>query len=318
MRKRRTRARKAEVDLARARTQLAEVDAGLSVYAGLDEQLLDVDGELTRHLDAYQAVLTHGQRAQSVETRQELLDSLKTRLELAKVKLLADQEKLTSLEQKFDRQVYTSILSQEQTLRGESGGLETKLAMLRRDQDRDHAEVATLRQKADELAAVQTGQKELSVQQSVLEDVRSLLRQAGPYITRALIAQISSGAAHIFSELMHDFSRHLRWNEDYGITLNVDGVERAFAQLSGGEQMSAALAVRLALVREMSSINIAFFDEPTANLDDARREALAQQIMTVKGFGQIFVISHDDTFEQVTQNLIRVRRNENTSTVAGT
>jgi exonuclease SbcC len=80
--------------------------------------------------------------------------------------------------------------------------------------------------------------------------------------------------------------------------------------------MSAALAVRLALVREISNIDIAFFDEPTANLDDVRREALAQQIMNVKGFRQLFVISHDDTFEQITQNLVRVKRHGSSSIVA--
>jgi hypothetical protein len=39
-----------------------------------------------------------------------------------------------------------------------------------------------------------------------------------------------------------------------------------------------------------------------------RRESLARQILNVRGFRQIFVISHDDTFEQATQNLIRVER----------
>ena len=105
---------------------------------------------------------------------------------------------------------------------------------------------------------------------------------------------------------MQDYSRHLSWNEDYGISLDVDGRERQFAQLSGGEQMSAALSVRLALLREMSNIDIAFFDEPTTNLDEARRESLARQILEVKGFRQLFVISHDDTFEQSTENVIRV------------
>ena len=58
---------------------------------------------------------------------------------------------------------------------------------------------------------------------------------------------------------MQDYSRHLAWGEDYGITLEVDGRSRQFAQLSGGEQMSAALSVRLALLREMSNIDVAFF-----------------------------------------------------------
>ena len=115
---------------------------------------------------------------------------------------------------------------------------------------------------------------------------------------------------------MQDFSRELCWSEDYGITLEVEGVSRQFVQLSGGEQMSAALAVRLALVREISNIDIAFFDEPTANLDDVRREALARQVMNIRGFRQLFVISHDDTFEQVTQNLVRVKRHGSSSVVA--
>jgi exonuclease SbcC len=148
-----------------------------------------------------------------------------------------------------------------------------------------------------------------------LVTLRGLLRQAGPYITKALIKQISDGAAQIFSDLMQDYTRHLQWGEDYGITLEVDGRERQFAQLSGGEQMSAALALRLALLREMSNIDVAFFDEPTTNLDETRRDSLARQILDVKGFRQLFVISHDDTFEQVTQNLIRIARVEGASVI---
>jgi exonuclease SbcC len=117
---------------------------------------------------------------------------------------------------------------------------------------------------------------------------------------------------------MQDYSRYLRWNDDYGLTLEVGSSVRQFAQLSGGEQMSAALAVRLAMVRELSNVGLAFFDEPTANLDDVRRETLVQQITTVKGFGQLFVISHDDTFEQATQNIIRLRRTGDATVVEDT
>ena len=48
--------------------------------------------------------------------------------------------------------------------------------------------------------------------------------------------------------------------------------------------MASALAVRLALLREVSDIDVAFFDEPTANLDDQRRDNLAEQILNVRGF----------------------------------
>ncbi|NJL45137.1 MAG: hypothetical protein HC922_04020 [Leptolyngbyaceae cyanobacterium SM2_3_12] len=72
--------------------------------------------------------------------------------------------------------------------------------------------------------------------------------------------------------------------------------------------MCAALAVRLALLKVLADVDIAFFDEPTTNMDRTRREGLAEAIGRIKTFQQLFVISHDDTFEQVTENVIVVER----------
>ena len=74
--------------------------------------------------------------------------------------------------------------------------------------------------------------------------------------------------------------------------------------------MCAALAVRLALLRVTANLDIAFFDEPTTNMDRPRRENLAEAICNIKRFRQLFVISHDDTFEKITENLISVTRDE--------
>jgi exonuclease SbcC len=126
---------------------------------------------------------------------------------------------------------------------------------------------------------------------------------------------VSLEAARLFAEVMSDYTGRLSWSEEYEITLEKDGRQRGFQQLSGGEQMAAALAVRLALLRELSSIDVAFFDEPTSNLDGTRRESLADQILAVKGFSQLFVISHDDTFERVTNNVVRVVKENGASRI---
>jgi len=70
--------------------------------------------------------------------------------------------------------------------------------------------------------------------------------------------------------------------------------------------MAAALSVRLAILKQLSDIRLAFFDEPTTNMDAVRRENLAQQISQIKNFDQLFVISHDDTFEGYVDNVITV------------
>jgi exonuclease SbcC len=140
------------------------------------------------------------------------------------------------------------------------------------------------------------------------EYVRKLIKEAAPFVLKAMLNDISAEANRIFGEIMGDRSAHLSWQNDYEIILRRQGVNRTFAQLSGGEQMSAALAVRLALLKKLSTLNLAFFDEPTQNMDELRRMNLAEQIRRVRGFEQLIVISHDDTFEQGLDSLIRLQK----------
>jgi exonuclease SbcC len=295
---------------------LAELDAGLAELKGLDADIAEVDALLQTHEAAYQALLTHRRQAEALPERAAELARLREEGEQAAAALVAVEAQLRTLRTEFDPVEYAGILAEDQALRSETGGMQARQALLQDEQRKADAEIETLRHLEAELVELAAAQENLNRQESVLETVRTLLRQSGPYITQALIRQISAAANQIFGELMQDFSRQLCWSEDYGITLEVEGNSRQFVQLSGGEQMSAALAVRLALVREISNIDIAFFDEPTANLDDVRREALARQVMNIRGFRQLFVISHDDTFEQVTQNLVRIKRHGSSSIVA--
>jgi len=130
-----------------------------------------------------------------------------------------------------------------------------------------------------------------------------------------LMQQVSLEAARLFTDVMADHTARLRWEENYEIVLEKGGRDRSFQQLSGGEQMAAALSIRLALLHELTGIDVAFFDEPTSNLDDTRRDSLAEQIISVKGFSQLFVISHDDTFERATHHIVRVRKENGVSKV---
>ncbi|MCE5257692.1 MAG: AAA family ATPase, partial [Chloroflexi bacterium] len=149
--------------------------------------------------------------------------------------------------------------------------------------------------------------------QEVLELIRAWLKEAGPQVTRRLVNRISHEASLIYSDIIGDHTGWLHWGTDYELELEIGGSRRTFRQLSGGEQMIAALALRLALLRHTSAIDIAFFDEPTAHLDPERRDNLADKLTQVKGFSQVFVISHDDTFERSASKYIRIAKGENGS-----
>ena len=113
----------------------------------------------------------------------------------------------------------------------------------------------------------------------------------------------------MYREITGNAERTLKWTDDYGISLEENGYDRPFINLSGGEQMAAAVSVRLALLKQLSDVRIAFFDEPTTNMDAERRENLATQIGNIKHFDQLFVISHDDTFEGYVDNVLNVGSN---------
>ena len=136
--------------------------------------------------------------------------------------------------------------------------------------------------------------------------IRTTLKEAAPLVARNYVFHVSQEANQMYREITGNAERTLKWTDDYGIILEEGGYDRPFVSLSGGEQMAAALSVRLALLKQLSDIRIAFFDEPTTNMDSERRENLAQQISQIKHFEQLFVISHDDTFEGYMDHEIRV------------
>lgn len=138
--------------------------------------------------------------------------------------------------------------------------------------------------------------------------IRETLKEAAPRVARNYVHHVSAEAAQMFREIIGDAEKTLKWNDDYSITLEEDGFERPYNSLSGGEQMAAALAVRLALLKQLSDIRIAFFDEPTTNMDAERRENFAMQLGRITNFDQLFVISHDDTFDNYVDNVITLNK----------
>jgi DNA repair protein SbcC/Rad50 len=163
------------------------------------------------------------------------------------------------------------------------------------------AELTEAKQKLVDLVAEKTRCESIL---SVSELTRDLLKKAAPFITEALLQSISIEANQLYRDIAGNPLVTLRWDSGYEVVLEEGGYDRPFANLSGGEQMAAALAIRLALLKELSDVRMAFFDEPTTNMDEERRRNLAEQIGRIKDFDQLFVISHDESFEGFTDRII--------------
>lgn len=309
-------------ELARLDAALAELEGKLALqraeieqYADLEQALQAARGELDVHRAQHDTYLTRVETARQYDARQARLTQAVQRLATLTVRFKELTQELERALQAYDAGRHAAARDQVERLSSETTRARTQLANQRERCDSLRQEIQRLSSLKETLLARQTEREEIQALVRLLEEMRELLRSAGPFITQQFVARISHQASSFYCDIMNDYSGRLIWKEDYDLELEVNGRKRGFQQLSGGEQMSAALALRLALLRHLSSIDVAFFDEPTAHLDPERRDGLADKIMQVKGFSQLFVISHDDTFERAAQSYLRVVKEDGVSRV---
>jgi exonuclease SbcC len=217
----------------------------------------------------------------------------------------AEHERALSL---YDRERHASERGALSLARERAAATSAQLEAAREREESLASEVARLDEVRAGVRAEFRARERLEELFAATDFIRDTLKKAGPLVTESYLYNISIEANQLFREITGEGGRALRWSKDYDIVLEEDGYERAFINLSGGEQMVAALSIRLALLKQLSDIRVAFFDEPTINMDAERRERLAQQIGQVRDFDQLFVISHDDTFEQTVDHVITVAR----------
>ena len=278
----------------------------LEAYKDLDQHLNETSEMRDSTGAAYKTFLANETLAKTVVQRESTFDESRHCLDSIASRFAEAEAIFAEAGKGYDRERHRSeraALTELQRRQAETNARyegaakrETELA----------AELNRLIEIRDSLQAEFRERERLEKVAEVTDFIRTTLKEAAPLVARNYVYHVSVEANQLFREISGSAECTLKWTEDYGILLEQDGYERPFQSLSGGEQMSAALAVRLALLKQLSDIRIAFFDEPTTNMDRERRENLAQQIGQIRHFEQLFVISHDDTFEGYMDHEIKI------------
>jgi DNA repair protein SbcC/Rad50 len=306
-------------ELAGARDALAaltgqkrEHDAALARYVDLEARWSQAVAERERTAAAFREHIESKSLADLLPAREEAARAAEAALRRATEEAdsaRADHERATS---SYDPARHADERAQLAVVAARVADSAARLEVARGAREKLTAEIAQLDEVSAGLQTEIREQRRLGRLQETTEFMRDTLKKAGPEVTKSYVAHISVEANQLFREITGEAGHTLRWTSDYEIVVEEGGHERSFVSLSGGEQMAAALAVRLALLKQLSDIRIAFFDEPTVNMDAERRERLAQQIGQVRHFDQLFVISHDDTFEETVDHVVMLaaRREE--------
>ena len=279
----------------------------LKKYEDLDPNLKRFTSLRESTSEAHREFVANESLAKSLEEKRNELEIVKSKFNEIKQNLKQAENILETANEGFDLEIYTSEKHKLADLEKQLVEVSLSHKHLISLEFELEDEIKRLKEIRISLEEKIKGKKRLEKIEEITEFIRSTLKEAAPHVARNYVYHVSVEANHMFREIIGNAEQTLKWTEDYGISLEEKGCERPFQNLSGGEKMAAALSVRLALLKQLSDVRIAFFDEPTTNMDAERRERLAEQISRItekQTFDQLLVISHDDTFEEYVDDVI--------------
>lgn len=290
----------------------------LKQYETVEGQLERVKQDLANSEESYRLFLKYQEEANKVAE----LESKLTQIKATEKEKLDHEERLTSqlskLESAFSdeklKELEEEVEKRQQELSKTEGNLTGKKEKLQELE----GQLAKMEEARRQIGIIEKTLVRYQRVKDMLDFVRSIFNRAGEKVATVYREYLAQEASRIYREVARE-NVSLEWQQDYEVVL-VDQIggrkrERSFRQLSGGEQMTAALAVRLALLKQLAGIQVGFFDEPTTNLDSERRNYLASVIPKLtKTFDQLFIISHDDSFDAMTDNIIELSKDTGSGT----
>ncbi len=299
---------RAKRESASARAAEERCHQSLEPYARLEEEMASAGRQRDDNEAAHRRFLENQGDAGRLEQRRLAHQRAMFEVEEGSRQLEATRQALEKLRSSYDEAEQLRLRLEMEEVAAQAASAQREFDLCGQEEERLLRELGDLLRRKAEMEATQREAAQGRQWMEAVEAVRRALDAAGPEIARALLRRISARATGIYRELLGQPTVSLEWDCDYEIRCRVRAEEREFKQLSGGEQMGAALAVRLALLQTLSNLRMAFLDEPTAHMDAVRRSNLAAQIQNLRSFDQLVVISHDDSFDTLFGHVVRLTK----------
>ena len=246
---------------------------------------------------------------------------------------------LDDLTHRFECKIIDEILVKRKTMEASiankqkiSDMVEIQIASLKEEIKNREASITKLSQKETIMAKKENEMRHVKYLRGEIDGFISnyvvegrmvgVLRQA----TNEYLTQLTEGRYTI--DKISSTMRRIRGGmESHGLEMTLmdskDNMIKNKDQLSGGDETSLGLALRIAISKLMARIrpfknsekkppliNSIIMDEPMASLDSCRRHILVNMLTQDKSFKQVFLITHTD-FEFGDYNSIMVTEDEN-------
>lgn len=169
----------------------------------------------------------------------------------------------------------------------------------------------------EKISSQEDKQKKLLIEFKKLENkfnkaslIRNEVGQMGRAISKYMLSGISNIASVNFNKITGRTER-IEWSNEekdkYAVYLVGQERKIVFEQLSGGEQVSVAIAIRGTMTEYFTNSKFMILDEPTNNLDTERKKLLAEYMGEIlNNLEQSIIVTHDDTFREMAEKIIEL------------
>ncbi len=143
------------------------------------------------------------------------------------------------------------------------------------------------------------------------------------FTERNVLLKLRQEFSRIFSKwfnmLVPYGSLGVRLDESFSPIMLHNGVEMEYSFLSGGERTATALAYRLALNQTINSMlskiktkDLIILDEPTDGFSEAQLDKMNKVLRELK-VSQLIIVSHEQKIENFVENIIKIKKINDTS-----
>ncbi len=242
------------------------------------------------------------------------------KLEEAKKGVLALEGQIKGLG--YDEAEHASVKTDCQTAEAKLRELEKELVRLEQEKSGFQKQIAKL---DAELAALEKTAKEkqqLERYISVLSKIRDAYGKDGiQKLIRARARPVLEKATRDLFERFNLSYSDVKIDDDYNISVLGPAGEQDIDQISGGERVALAIALRLAIAQVLSGkVESVIMDEPTTHLDEERRKELVNILNSFFREGgriipQMLIITHHNEIQEVADIVYTVKKNDGYSCI---
>ncbi|MEM4733348.1 MAG: AAA family ATPase [Candidatus Bathyarchaeia archaeon] len=235
------------------------------------------------------------------------------KLEEAKEGVLALEGQIKKLG--YDEAEHTRVKADCQTAEAELRELEKELVGLEQEKSGFQKQIVKLDAELEALKKTAREKQQVERYISVLGNIRDAYGKDGiQKLIRARARPVLEKATRDLFERFNLAYSDVKIDDDYNISVLGPAGEQDIDQISGGERVALAIALRLAIAQVLSGkVETVIMDEPTTHLDEERRKELVNILNSFFREGgriipQMLIITHHNEIQEVADVVYSVKK----------